>query len=86
MKRESGKGDCFLDYLSLMQAWRLVLTKSNCITAFSFLSVGFPPFNLGERVGQTSQLTNQICLERHNSGCLTWFEHNTTKEEYGSAR
>lgn len=51
---ESVQGDCILDYLAFTQAWRLVLTAPNCVTAFSFLSFSFLFFNLGEGVGQTS--------------------------------
>jgi len=83
---ETVQGDCFLDYLTFTQAWRLMLTAPNCIKAFSFLPSGFLPFNLREGAGQTSQLTNLSFLEKHNSGSLTWFEQNITKEEeYASA-
>lgn len=89
-KEQFEKGKCtrrLLSRLFGLYAWRLVLTAPKCITAFSILPVGFLPFNLGEGVGQTSQPTNLIYLKRHNSGYLTWFEHNITKEEeYASAR
>lgn len=70
-----------------MKAWILILTAPNCITAFSSLSFEFLPLNLWEGAGHNSQLANLIFLERHNSGCLMWFEHSISKkEEYAFTR
>lgn len=69
-----------------MQAWRVMLTAPNCITAFSFLPFSFLPFNLWEGADHNFHLTNLFFIERHNSGCLMWFEYNTSKEEYAFAR
>lgn len=62
-----------LDYLAFAQSWKLMLTATYYITAFSFVLFCFPAFSLGEGVSQTFQLTNMILCRKSNSGCLTWF-------------
>lgn len=72
---QGSRGKCtdLLDYSAFTQDWKLMLTATYYITAFSFLPFCFPAFSLGEGVSQTFQLTNVILCKRSNSGCLTWF-------------